>query len=74
MEETTFRVKHIVRLWHNCDITTEGAADSLASVFRRAATLPIGVPSTICASLLNEIFRLHALSLDALLTTEVNDA
>ena len=74
IEEMTFRVENIVRLWHNCDITTEYAADSLASVFRRAVMLPTGDPSTICASLLDEIFRLHALSLDALLTMAVNDA
>jgi len=66
MEETTFRVKHIVRLWHNCDITTSQASRHLARL------VPSG--STVYATLLDEIFRLHALSLDALLTTEVNDA
>jgi len=68
MEEITARVENIVRLWHNCDLTTSQAARHLESV------VPSGGTATIYATLLDEIFRLHALSLDALLTMAVNDA
>lgn len=68
MEERIERIKKIAQMWHNCDITTEYAAECLASV------VPSGGTPTVYATLLDEVFRLHALSLDALLTMAVNDA